>query len=62
MEKIGNVLIVVGILLIVYTIIGAFIGTVYVFSYIRPIRPSTAIIFANSLLLLGVISKVAKKA
>lgn len=62
MGKLGNVLIVVGILLIAYTILGAFVGSVYVFSYIRPIRPSTALIFANSLLLLGVISKIAKKA
>ena len=62
MGKLGNVLIVVGILLIAYTILGTFIGSVYVFSYIRPIKPSTALIFANSLLLLGVISKIAKKA
>ena len=62
MEKVGNVLIVVGILLIVYAILGTFIGSVYVFSYIRPVKPSVAIIFANSLLLLGVISKMAKKA
>ena len=62
MEKLGNVLIVVGILLMVYTILGTFIGSVYLFSYIRPIRPATALIFANSLLLLGVISKIAKKA
>lgn len=62
MGKLGNVLIVAGILLIAYTILGAFVGSVYVFSYVRPIKPSTALIFANSLLLLGVISKIAKKA
>ncbi len=62
MEKLGNVLILVGILLIAYTVIGTFIGSTYVFSYIRPVKPSTAVIFANSLLLLGVISKVGKKA
>lgn len=62
MEKLGNVLIVLGILAIVYAILGSFVGSPFVFSYIRGIRPATAITLANSLLILGAITKISKKA
>ena len=62
MEKLGNLLILAGILLIIYAIFGAFVGSAYVFAYLRPVKPSTAVILANSLLILGAITKITKKA
>ncbi|MBN1405158.1 MAG: hypothetical protein JW946_01410 [Candidatus Omnitrophica bacterium] len=61
MGKIGNLLIIAGIFIIIYAILGTFIGSPLVFSYVRGIKPSTAILLANSLLLLGAITKIGKK-
>ena len=61
MEKLGQLLIVIGVLVLIYTLIGTFVGSVYLFSYLRPIKPATALILANSLLLLGIAIKTTKK-
>ena len=62
MEKAGGVLVLVGIILLAYSIIGAFVGSTMILSYIRPIKPSTGLVLANSFLLLGVLAKTCKKA
>ncbi|MFH0732123.1 MAG: hypothetical protein V2A72_04265 [Candidatus Omnitrophota bacterium] len=61
MEKMGGLLILLGVLVIVYALLGAFVGSCFVFSFIRPIKPATALTLANSLLLLGLVVKATKK-
>ncbi len=62
MAKTGVVLIILGILLLAYAILGAFVGNPMILSFIRPIKPSTGIALANSMLILGLLAKLAKKA
>lgn len=57
MEKLGGILIIAGILLLGYSLLGAFVGNPMILSFIRPIKPSTGITLANSLLILGAIGK-----
>ncbi len=62
MAKASVVLIILGILLLAYAILGAFVGNPMIFSYVRPIKPSTGIALANSMLILGLLAKICKKA
>lgn len=61
MDKLGGLFAILGILLLVYSILGAFIGNPMIFSYIRPIKPATGVMLANTLLILGVLGKLCKK-
>lgn len=61
MEKIGLLLVVAGILALVWSILGAFVGAPMILSFLRPVKPSTGIALANSLLILGALSKVCCK-
>ena len=61
MAKIEGLLTVVGVVLLIYSIIGAFLGNAMIFSYIRPIKPATGVALANSLLILGILGKLSKK-
>ncbi|GEM_PF-5472750 len=62
MAKINGIIVVLGIALLVYSIIGTFVGNPMIFSYLRPIKPATGVMIANSLLILSVLGKLSKKA
>ncbi len=61
MKKMGDVLMVLGVLLLAYSLIGKFVNGPSIFGYIYPIDPKTGVLFANTLLLLAVLAKLEKK-
>lgn len=54
MKMLSNVLIIVGIALFAYACIGRFVNGDTVFGYIFPLQAKTAVLGANSLLLIGI--------
>ena len=61
MEKSGGLLAVAGLVLLGWSILGAFVGREMILTFLRPIKPSTGLALANSLLLLSLLSKTCCK-
>jgi len=62
MAKVSGLFMALGIVFLIYSILGAFIGNPMILSFIRPIKPATGVLLANSLLMLSILGKLSKKA
>jgi hypothetical protein len=61
MKMLSSVLIIVGAVLFIYAIIGRFVGGPTVFGYLLAMNPTTVVLGANTLILLGIAALLSGK-
>lgn len=61
MKNLANLLVVIGVLLVVYTVLGRFVGGATIGLGVLKMQASTGLVAANSIMLIAVLIKLSAK-